>query len=107
MNIQPGLGQLNQIILTYLNKTLIGLIKFMVMLRKSYQMIFWILLGTPVTAATTADANLNHCLATGKSLTGCLHFVNHTPIDSYSKWQATVETAPYGSESVASKTATE
>ena len=37
----------------------------------------------------------------------CLHFVNHTPIDSYSKRQATVETATYGSEFVASKTATE
>ena len=33
--------------------------------------------------------------------------MNHTPIDSYSKRQATVETATYGSEFVASKTATE
>ena len=64
-------------------------------------------LGKPVTTTTTVDANLNHCLATGRSVTGCLHFVNHTPIDSYSKRQATVETAPYGSEFVASKTATE
>ena len=53
------------------------------------------------------DANLNRCLATGRSGTGCLHFVNHTPIDSYSKRQATVETATYGSAFVASKTATE
>ena len=53
------------------------------------------------------DANLNHCLATGRSVTGCLHFVNHTPIGSYSKRQAIVETATYGSEFVASKTATE
>ena len=53
------------------------------------------------------DANLNHCLATGRSVTGCLHFVNHTPIDSYSKRQAAVETATYGSEFVASKTSTE
>ena len=53
------------------------------------------------------DANLNHCLATGKSLTGCLHFVNKTPVDWYSKKQATVETATYGSEFVAAKTATE
>ena len=52
------------------------------------------------------DANLNHCLATGRSVTGCLHFVNHTPIDSYSKRQATVGTATYGSEFVAFKTAT-
>ena len=64
-------------------------------------------LGTTVTTSATVDANLNHCVATGRSLTGCLHFVNHTPIDSYSKKQATAETATYGSESVASKTATE
>ena len=50
-------------------------------------------LGKPITTTTTVDANLNHCLATGRSLTGCLHFVNHTPIDSYSKRQATAETA--------------
>ena len=53
------------------------------------------------------DANLNHCLATGRSVTHCLHFLNHTPIDSYSKRQATVETATYRSEFVASKMATE
>ena len=64
-------------------------------------------LGKPVTTTTTVDANLNHCLATGRSVTGCLHFVNHTPIDSYSKRQATMETATYGSEFLASKTDTE
>ena len=64
-------------------------------------------LGEAVTTTTTMDANLNHCLATGKSLTGCLHFVNKTPVDWYSKKQATVETATYGSEFVASKTTTE
>ena len=64
-------------------------------------------LGKSVTTTTTVNANLNHCLATGRSVTGCLHFVNHTPIDSYSKRQATVETATYGSGFVASKTATE
>ena len=58
-------------------------------------------LGKSVTTTTTVDANLNHCLATGRSVTGCLH------IDSYSKRQATVETARYGSEFVASKTPTE
>ena len=26
------------------------------------------------------DANLNHCLATGRSVTGCLHFVNQKSI---------------------------
>ena len=64
-------------------------------------------LGEAVTTTTTMDANLNHCLATVKSLTGCLHFVNKTPVDWYSKKQATVETATYGSEFVAAKTATE
>ena len=64
-------------------------------------------LGEAVTTTTTMDANLNHFLATGKSLTGCLHFVNKTPVDWYSKKQATVETATYGSEFVAAKTATE
>ena len=58
-------------------------------------------LGKAVVATTTMDANLNHCLATGQSLTGCLDFVNKTP-----KKQATVETATYGSEFVAAKTAT-
>ena len=64
-------------------------------------------LGDAVVTPTTMDANLNHCLATGKSSTGCLDFVNKTPVDWYSKKQATVETATYGLEFVASKTATE
>ena len=64
-------------------------------------------LGEAVTTTTTMDANLNHCLATGKFLTGCLHFVNKTPVHWYSKKQATVETATYGSEFVTAKTATE
>ena len=61
-------------------------------------------LGEAVITTTTMNANLHHCLATGKSLTGCLHFVNKTPVDWYSKMQATVETATYGSEFVAAKT---
>ena len=64
-------------------------------------------LGKAVVPTTTMDANLNHCLASGKSLTGCLHFVNKTPVDWYSKKQTTVETATYGSEFVAAKTAKE
>ena len=50
-------------------------------------------LGKTVTTTTTVDAHLNHCLTTDRSVTGCLHFVNHTPIDTYSKRQATVESA--------------
>ena len=64
-------------------------------------------LGKAVATTITMDANLNHCLATGKSLTGCLHFVNKTLVDWYSKNQATVETTTYGSEFVAAKAATE
>ena len=63
--------------------------------------------GEAVITTTTMDANLNHCLATGKSLTGCLNFVKKTPVDWYSKKQATLETVTYGSEFVAAKTATE
>ena len=54
--------------------------------------------GKAVVTTSTWDANLNHSLATGKSLTGCLHFVNKTLVDWYSKKQTTVETATYGSE---------
>ena len=56
---------------------------------------------------TTLDANLLHCLATGASLTPYLHFCNQTLTDWHFKKQATVETATYGSEFVAAKTATE
>ena len=41
-------------------------------------------LGEAVTTMTTMNANLNHYLATGKSFTGCLQFVNKTPVDLYS-----------------------
>ena len=64
-------------------------------------------LGKAVVTTTTMDANLNHCLGTCKCLTGCLHLVNETPVHWYSKKQVTVETATYGSELVAAKTATE
>jgi hypothetical protein len=48
--------------------------------------------------------NLFHDIITGRSVTGILHLVNKTPIDWYSKKQATVETATYGSEYVAART---
>ena len=80
----------------------------MVMSTKSFLMTSDMLdpLGEAVTTIRSMVAILNHCLATGKSLTGCLHFVNKTPVDWYSKKQATVETATYGSEFVDAKTAT-
>ena len=46
-------------------------------------------------------------MLTGRLVTGILHLVNKTPFDWHSKKQATVETATYGSEFVAARTATE
>ena len=53
------------------------------------------------------DANLFHDALTERSVTGVLHMLNATPIDWYSKKQATVETATYGSEFVAARTCVE
>ena len=64
-------------------------------------------LGKPVILTTYVDANLYHDMLTGRSVTGILHLVNKTPFDWHSKKQATVETATYGSEFVAARTATE
>ena len=64
-------------------------------------------LGCFVTMSHYVDANLFHDMLTGRSVTGILHFLNKTPIDWYSKKQATVETATYGSEFVAARTCTE
>ena len=64
-------------------------------------------LGKFVQLAHYVDANLMHNVLTGKSMTGVLHFANQTPIDWYSKKQGTVETATFGSEIVAARTATE
>ena len=64
-------------------------------------------LGKRVITSTFLDATLHHDIVTGKSLTAVLYFLNTTPTDWLSKRQATVETATYGSEFVAAKTATE
>ena len=56
---------------------------------------------------TFVDANLYHDLVNGRSDTGILHLFNKTVIDWYSKKQSTVETATYGSEFVAARTAME
>ena len=65
------------------------------------------LLGIRVITTTFLDANLLHGSVTGKSVTAVLHFINTTPMNWYSKRQVTVETATYGSEFVAARTATE
>jgi hypothetical protein len=64
-------------------------------------------LGRHVLLSHYVDANLMHCLLTGRSLTGILHFLNKTPIDWFSKLQSTVETATYGSEFIAGRTCVE
>jgi hypothetical protein len=43
-------------------------------------------------------------MVTGRSVTAILHFLNQSPMDGYSKKQATVETASFGSEFVAART---
>ena len=64
-------------------------------------------LGNFVTHTTYVDANLYHDMITGRSVTGILHLFNQFPVDWYSKKQNTVETATYGSEFVAARTAVE
>ena len=54
-------------------------------------------LGNKVVTTHNTDASLMHDMLTGKSVTAILHFVNKTPVDWYSKKQATVETATYES----------
>ena len=64
-------------------------------------------LGKPVVTTTYVDANLYHCMLTGKSVSGVLHLFNKTPTDWYAKKQSSPVTATYGSEYVAARTATE
>ena len=58
-------------------------------------------LGKPVRHTVYYDANLYHNELSGKAITAILHFLNKTPIDWYSKKQATPETATYGAEFIA------
>jgi hypothetical protein len=61
-------------------------------------------LGKPVTMTHYQDANLYHDIITGRSVTAILHFLNKFPINWYSKKQAAVETATYGSEYISART---
>jgi hypothetical protein len=60
--------------------------------------------GKYVTLSHYFDANLYHDMVTGRSITAILHFLNQTPMDWYSKKQASVETATFGSEFIAART---
>ena len=64
-------------------------------------------LGKRVIKTTFLDTNLLHDIVKGKLVIAVLHFVNTTATDWFSKRQATVETATYGSEFVAAETAAE
>ena len=64
-------------------------------------------LGKPVVNITYLDTNLYHDYLTGRAVPDILQLINGTPIYWYSKRQATVETASYGSEFVSAKIATE
>jgi hypothetical protein len=61
--------------------------------------------GNIFTTVTYTDANLYHDILTGRSKPGILHLCNQTLIDWYSKLQATVETASFGSEFTAARIA--
>ena len=54
--------------------------------------------GKPVHLSSYFDDNLMHDVATGRSASGVLEFINQTPIDWFSKQQGQVKTATYGSE---------
>jgi hypothetical protein len=60
--------------------------------------------GKYVTLSHYFDANLYHDMVAGRSITAILHFLNQTLMDWYSKKQATVETATFGSEFIAART---
>jgi hypothetical protein len=65
------------------------------------------LLGKMVTLTHYVDANLMHDTISRRSVTGILHMINKISLDWYSKKQATVETATYGSEFVAARVCVE
>ena len=63
--------------------------------------------GNQVRLYSFADANLFHNKASGKAVTAVLHFMNKTPFDWYAKTQSVVNTATFGAESTAARTAIE
>ena len=62
-------------------------------------------LGKPIVHTCYKDATLHHDLSNGKAVTGIIHFINQTPVDWTARKQPTVESATYGSEFVAARTA--
>ena len=64
-------------------------------------------LGKHVVTISYYDTNLYHNILTDRSIAGVLHLVNKTAIYWYSKKQASVETATYGSEFSSARTCVE
>lgn len=60
--------------------------------------------GKRFTIMSYFDANLMHDMLSAKAYTGILHLFNGTPIEAFSKKQATVEMATCGSEFCAART---
>ena len=57
--------------------------------------------------ASFFDENLMHDVATGRSASGILEFINQMPIDCFSKQQGQVKSATYGSKFMVAQQATE
>ena len=64
-------------------------------------------LGHAVVLTHYVDVNLFHDILSGRSVTGIIHMINGTPLEFFSKKQATVETATYGSDFFAARTCVE
>jgi hypothetical protein len=60
-------------------------------------------LGNMVATVRYTDANLYHDILSGRSVTGILYLCNGTLVDSYSRRQATVKKATFGSEITAAR----
>jgi hypothetical protein len=94
---------MNRTTLTFPMLNTSGMYQSMVMLRRNYCTKRLPPFGKLVILTHYVDAYLYDNVLTGRSVTGVLHFLNGTPIDWYSKKQATVESATYGSEFVAAR----
>ena len=64
-------------------------------------------LGEELVLTHYFDANLMHNAVDGKAVTGCLHLLNKTPIQSRGKKQGSAETATFGAEFSAARTCME
>lgn len=62
-------------------------------------------LGKEIVHLCYVDANLYHCMITGRALTAVLHILNQTLVDWYAKKQATCESSTYSSEIIAARIA--